>query len=298
VLVLWYSQTGQLRRVAESALAPLEEAGHELHWERVTPRREFPFPWRLRDFLSVFPDTAALRGCEIEPPAVDPDEHFDLVVIAYTVWYLSPSLPFQGLFASPARELVRDRPVLTVIACRNMYFSAERIMRRLIREAGGRPAGTIALTDDGPAWASFVTTPRWLLTGKRDRWGLMPPAGISDETIAAGRRFGEALAARPELLGTPAAGAALEELEPRSVDRPMVLPDLLLGRVFRIWAAAIRRLTPEGGGARRLAESALGAGLLVTVPAVVSSLVFLRLVAHDEAERVTERFLRSLETTA
>jgi hypothetical protein len=33
---------------------------------------------------------------EIEPPGFDPIEPFDLVVLAYQVWFLSPSLPVQG----------------------------------------------------------------------------------------------------------------------------------------------------------------------------------------------------------
>ena len=295
VLVVWYSQTGQLRRVAESVVAPLEEAGHEVRWVRLAPRKAFPFPWSAHDFLSVFPDTAALRACPIEAPDVPEGERFDLVVFAYTVWYLSPSLPAQAFFRSPAREVLRDTPVVTLIACRNMWFSAERIMRRLIRAAGGRHAGTIAVTDDGPAWATFVTTPRWLLSGRRDRWlRIFPPAGISDETIAASRRFGEAIAARGDLLGSPAVGSALRDVEPLSVDRPMVLPDLLLGRVFRVWAATIQRLSPPGGLRRRLVTFAFGGWLVATVPVVVGGLVLLRLVAPRTAERLTERYLAPL----
>jgi hypothetical protein len=296
VLVVWYSQSGQLRRVAESVVAPLEEAGIDVRWARLVPAREFPFPWDLGSFMSVFPDTVTGRGCELAPPELASDERFDLVVLAYTVWFLSPSLPVQAFFGSPLRGLMRDTPVVSLIACRNMWFSAERKVRRLVRDAGGVHAGTIAVTDDGPAWATFVTTPRWLLTGRRDRFlGVFPPAGISDETIRSLRRFGEALAARRGALGGPAAESAIAGLDPIQVDRPMVLPDLLLARLFRVWADAMQRLTrPEGAG-RRLALGAFTGFLVVAVLVTVSGSILLRLLGRGRAERLTDRYLKQFE---
>ncbi|MDQ3936726.1 MAG: dialkylresorcinol condensing enzyme [Actinomycetota bacterium] len=278
--------------MAESVAAPLEEAGVDVRWARLTPAQEFPFPWDLRSFMSVFPDTVTGRGCDLAPAEVPSGERFDLVVVAYTVWFLSPSLPVQAFFDSPLREVLRDTPVVSLIACRNMWLSAEREVRRLVRDAGGLHAGTIAVTDEGPPWATFITTPRWLLTGRRDRFlRIFPPAGISDATIGSLRRFGEALADRRERLTVPEVSAALAGLDPIQVDRPMVLPDLAFGRMFRGWAAAIERLTRPGTAGRGLALGALTGFIVTAVVGTLSSTVVLRLLARRQAERLTDRYL-------
>ena len=308
VLVVWYSQSGQLRRVAESVAAPLEEAGAEVRWAKLTPTREFPFPWDLRSFMGVFPDTVAGRGCELEPVELasrggssEPadGERFDLVILAYTVWFLSPSLPVQALFASPLRETLRGTPVVSLIACRNMWLSAERTVRRLVRDAGGVHAGTIAVTDDGPAWATFITTPRWLLTGRRGRFlRVFPPAGISDATIGSLRRFGEALAERGGRLGAPEVSAALAGLDPLQVDRPMVLPDLAFGRAFRVWAAAIQCTTRPGTAGRGAALGALTAFIVTAAAGSILSAVVARLLARERVERLTDRYVDAFRPPA
>ncbi|HET6720163.1 MAG TPA: hypothetical protein VFH22_10980, partial [Rhodocyclaceae bacterium] len=51
VLVVSYSQTGQLSAVVERIVAPLRAAGDDLridvHVENLKPRQPFPFPWPL-----------------------------------------------------------------------------------------------------------------------------------------------------------------------------------------------------------------------------------------------------------
>src|SRR5207244_2261252 len=66
-LILWYSQTGQLRRALEAFVRPLEEAGVELVWEELRPVPPFPFPWSLRAFLDAFPESV-LGGGSLAPP--------------------------------------------------------------------------------------------------------------------------------------------------------------------------------------------------------------------------------------
>ena len=61
--VYLYSQTGQLREVAEALTAPLVARGWDIRLVDVQPRVGFPFPWPIRRFFAVFPasvDPAAL----------------------------------------------------------------------------------------------------------------------------------------------------------------------------------------------------------------------------------------------
>src|SRR5258708_12202622 len=83
---------------------------------------------------------------------------------------------------------------------RNMWLVAQETVKRLIQEAGGRLLDNVAFTDQGGTLATFVTTPRWLLTGRRNPfWGL-PAAGVAEQEIAKADRFGLALLAalRPD----------------------------------------------------------------------------------------------------
>ena len=49
---------------------------------------------------------------------------------------------------------------------------------------GARLIDHVAFTDPGPTLATLVTTPRWMLTGRRDAWLGLPPAGIDAATAA------------------------------------------------------------------------------------------------------------------
>ena len=294
VLVLWYSQSGQLKRAAEAFAAPLSERGFDVTWQKLEPRSEFPFPWSVGDFLKVFPDTVGGQAASLEPPAVTPGERFDLVVVAYTVWYLSPSLPAQGLFASPLRAVLRDTPVVTLIACRNMWVTAEGKMRRLIAGAGGRHAGTVALTDDGPAWATLVTTPKWLLTGSRAGFlKIFPPAGISAESIAAVKPFAATLADRFDTVAA-GRGPAFDGLDTMSVDRPMVLPDIVIGRLFRPAARALSAARAGGGAGAGVALGVFGLWLVTSVVVTVATLALAQIALSPITRRIVDRRLAGM----
>ena len=91
ILVIYYSQTGQLARAVKSMMAPLEDHPDvEVVWQRVEPASPFPFPWGFFSFLDVFPESVYLDPPPLKPAEFDPDAHFDLVILAYQVWFLSP----------------------------------------------------------------------------------------------------------------------------------------------------------------------------------------------------------------
>jgi len=79
VLLVHFSQTGQLTRLARRLSSPLAGAGDvELAEEVLRPRRPYPFPWPAWRFLDVMPETVLLEPPVLEPFAVGADEHFDL----------------------------------------------------------------------------------------------------------------------------------------------------------------------------------------------------------------------------
>ncbi|MGB5079942.1 MAG: dialkylresorcinol condensing enzyme, partial [Burkholderiales bacterium] len=197
VLLVHFSQSGQLTRVARRLLSPLAGAPDvELAEEVLRPGRPYPFPWTFRTFLDAMPESVLLEPPALEPAAVSADERFDLVVLAYQVWYLAPAGPMTAFLKSgTGKKLLRGRPVVTVIACRNMWLLAQESVKELIREAGGALRDNVVFTDQGSTLETFITTPRWLLTGRRDPFCGLSGAGVSEKDIEGAARFGHALLA-------------------------------------------------------------------------------------------------------
>jgi hypothetical protein len=239
------------------------------------------------------PETVLLEPPVLEPLVVGADERFDLVVLAYQVWYLAPSGPMTAFLKSEeGKRLLRGRPVVTVIACRNMWLVAQETVKQLIRQAGGRLRDNVAFIDAGGTLATFVTTPRWVLTGRRDAfWGL-PAAGVAEEEIANADRFGRALLAglradrersdRPMLAGLGAA----------RVDPRLIFSERAGQRVFSLWSRLIRRGGAPGSAGRSLMLALFCAYLV----AVILILVPVSLVVQRLMNPFFSRWLESQRT--
>ena len=271
ILVIEYSQTGQLTAVLDAMLAPLTEPGTPclVRREVLRPVTPYPFPWPFWRFLDTFPETVALEGTPLQPLTVSPDESFDLVILGFPVWFLSPPPPITAFLRSAsARRLLAGRPVVTVTACRNMWLMAQEDVKTLLSAAGARHSDHIALVDQGSAFATFITTPRWMWTGRRDRFLGLPPAGVSRHDIGACRRFG--LAVRAALARDEERGGAplLQGLRACTVDARLIASERVGKRSFRIWSRVLRATGRPGAVPRRILLAAYLVfllGLILTV---------------------------------
>lgn len=199
ILVLHYSQTGQLDRVLESVVAPLrEDPAVEVDFLELQPAKPYPYPWPAIRFINTFPEAVHDVGCELALDTSGLKDSYDLVILGYQVWFLSPSIPVTAFLRRPlAEKLLKDTPVVTVIACRNMWLQAQEKVRTHLTRLGARLVGNAALVDECGTVASFLSTPLWMLTGKRGPFPLgIPRAGVSDQDIADANRFGAALIQR------------------------------------------------------------------------------------------------------
>lgn len=242
ILVVYYSQTGDVKRMAEAFAAPLEAAGVEVVWEQLQPTEEYPSPWRnVHRFFNVMPECVLGMPPPIVQPRFDAADQFDLIILAYQVWFLSPSLPVQGFFGTEHARALRGRKVITISVSRNMWHRGSLKMKKLLAGAGAVHVDNVVITHQGPPWATFVTTTRSLFTGKRDRlWGVFPPAGITDQEAQRTQSLGEAVARRLDDWGDPSAGPMLRGLGAVSVNRRYVIPELVASRFFPFWARLIR----------------------------------------------------------
>jgi hypothetical protein len=244
VLVVYYSQTGQLVRCAESVIGPLSrDADIQVTVLKIEPRDSYPFPWPLRKFLNVFPESVLMIPPPLSPLTLDDPESVDLVILAYSVWYLSPSLPITGFLKSAeARSMLFNKPIITLIGCRGMWLMAQEKVKKMVRDLGATLTDNIVLTDRGALFASLVTTPRWMLTGKKNRFlGIFPPAGISDTSISGASRFGQVIADSLRRDEFKQKKPVLRGLAPAMVNPRLINTERVAQGMFAFWARIIRR---------------------------------------------------------
>lgn len=193
VLILYYSQTGQLLEILDNIASTLSDENVTITYCEIIPEKKFPFPWKSEEFFDVFPETFLQIPAPLEAiPAEIIQKKFDLVILGYTTWYLTPSIPINSFLKSAeAKTLLADIPVITVSASRNMWIMAQEKVKRLLVANNARLVGNIALVDRSPNHISVITIVHWMMGGKKTKmFGIFPKPGVSDSDIELASRFG------------------------------------------------------------------------------------------------------------
>jgi len=235
----------------------------ELSRECLQPIESYPYPWRsLGRLFSVFPECFLGPADGIRPPAFSPDERFDLVVLAYQVWYLNPSLPIQAFLRSEHARVLRYTPVLTLCISRAMWHSASETMKQMLRDAGGVHIDNVVVTHPGPPFSTFVSVPRALLVGKKDRlWGIFPRAELDARNLDRCERLGSAVAERLDELRPPYQ-SLLTGLGAVEVKRRYIVPERTAWYLYRGVARLVGRKGERRDLPRELALYLFMAGVL------------------------------------
>jgi hypothetical protein len=252
VLVIYYSQTGQLERVLKTMFSPLSEGDEvELDRVRLESSEDFSFPWPFWRFFDAFPETVYLDVPKNLPISFEEPENYDLIVLGYQPWFLSPSMPMSAfLLSDEAKKLLKDKPVITVIGCRNMWIEAQKTMMQLIDHCGAHLIDNVVLKDQSGPFESFITTPRWMLTGKKDSYLGLSRAGISEEDIKESKRFGQRLLEQFRQNISIEHKPLLSHLRAVIVDERFIASEKIAKRSFRIWGRLIRLFGTRGSWGR------------------------------------------------
>jgi hypothetical protein len=254
VLIIQYSQSGQLSGVLESLTAPLRQSsGIDVVVETLRPERDYPFPWPVLRFFDTFPESVHLDAPALKPLSIDPKRRFDLVILGYQVWFLSPSLPITAFLKSDeARTLLDGVPVVTVVACRDMWLMAQEQVKTLLASCNARHVGHVALVDEAGTAGSFLATPVWVMTGKRGPhlWGWIPRAGVSAHEIEGARRFGQRIA---QVLASDARidATLLHGLRAVTVKERLIASERAIRSGLLVWGRLLRALGPQGAWQRK-----------------------------------------------
>jgi len=282
ILVVYYTQTGQLKRIIDNVLAPIRDKA-DIVFEELVPVEPFPFPWKKQQFYDAMPESVQGTPRAIKPLKVDVHAHFDLVVLAYQPWFLSPSQPTAAFLQSnEARQLLNGKKVVTLLGSRNMWLNAQEKVKGYLSKAGANLVGNIVLVDTSPNLISVITVLRWAFKGKKEATWLLPPAGVQEKDIAASSRFAAPIAQALEQ-------KSWDDLHPRLLAAQSVdlKPNLVLleergVKAFRFWAKFISDKGGPGAASRQgrvsMYRGLLLVGIFVLTPiTLLSSLIKLNL---------------------
>jgi len=192
ILILYYTQSGQLLSILQSLAKPLIHAGHTIHFEEIQPEEKFPFPWTSYQFFNAFPEVFSQKPQRLKNISTKASNGYDLIILGYQPWFLTPSRPVSSfLQTEEAKKILSNKPVITVLGCRNMWLGAQEKVKRRLRDFDSKLVGHIAMIDRSPNLTSLITILRWMFTGDKKPFWFFPAAGVSKNDVEHGQNYGE-----------------------------------------------------------------------------------------------------------
>ena len=240
VLVVYYSQTGQLESIARNIAKPLLESGEiNVIFHEIQLEKPFPFPWNNEAFFDAFPESFLQIPTALKPiPTEILNTKFDLILLNYQVWYLSPSIPINSfLKSSDAKTLLNNTPVITISGSRNMWIMAQEKIKKLVKQNNAQLKGNIALVDRAGNLISVVTIFDWMFTGiKRKYLGIFPIPGVSDKDVKESSKFGKVILSCLKDNNLENLQSKLVELDAVRVKPFLITVDRTGNKIFNIWS--------------------------------------------------------------
>ena len=235
MLVISYSQSGQLTEIVRSFVGPLMGRKEiAIKWHQIEP---YPLTWPVWKFFEIFPKCIFMILPRIEPLCFEPEDKFDLAVLAYQPWCFSPSLPIAAFLASSEAAILRDTPVVTLSACKDTWLMAQEKVKIALEALGATLIDHVSFRAQGSKLASFLATPLWLWTGiQHNLPGFLPAAGVGRSDIYNARRFGRAILNAVQTGEFSKKISILQGLGAVKVDPEMIPFEKTAHHFFQFWA--------------------------------------------------------------
>jgi len=242
ILVIYYSQTGQLEDIVRNLAKPFENnEQYKVTYYNIKLKEDFPFPWSSDVFFNTFPESYLQIPSEIYPPSDEVlNTKFDLILFGYQVWYLTPSIPVISFLKSGfAENILKDTPVVTISGTRNMWMLSQEKLKVYLKRMNAKLVGNIALVDRHDNYTSVLTILRWMTTGQKEKTGMLPAAGVSDQEINGAGKYGEII--KTYLDKNDFAGLQPDLVKNGAVEiRPFLVRVEKVGnKIFTVWSNLI-----------------------------------------------------------
>jgi hypothetical protein len=240
ILIIYFSQSGQLTEIVDNFAQPFESAGVYIEKIALKLKKPFPFPWTSDTFFDAMPESVLGIPVELEPIEYKRPS-YDLVVLAYQPWFLSPSIPTSSILKDTHfRNILQQTPVVTLIGARNMWLNAQEKMKKQLAETGAELVGNIALIDQHNNHLSAVSILYWMLTGKKERYlNIFPKPGVSDADIKHASVFGETVFSHLQAGNWIGLQDSLILQKAVEIKSNLMFIEQRAGKLFSIWANLI-----------------------------------------------------------
>ena len=240
VLVIHYSQSGQLTEILDNLTLPFS-SDDEINITHYTieMEKEFPFPWNKSAFFNAFPESFLQIPAAIKAPSnTILEKQYDLIILGYQVWYLSPSIPVNSFLKSTfAKQIFKNTPVITVIGARNMWVKAQEKMKVLLSDLEANLVGNIALVDRNINHVSVVTIVHWMFSGEKTKYlGIFPKPGVSESEIKNASKFGNVIKQSLKNKNFNNLQDELLKLDAVEIRPFLVEMDKKANKMFKIWS--------------------------------------------------------------
>ncbi len=243
VLVVYYSQSGQLKEIAANIAKPLLNSNRiNVHFHEIKLQKPFPFPWDNDAFFGAFPESFLQIPAALLPVPEDiMSIKYDLILLNYQVWYLTPSIPVNSFLKSPEAKITfNNTPVVTINGSRNMWIMAQEKVKVLLKENNAKLKGNIALVDRVGNLISVITIVEWMFSGVKERYlGIFPLPGVSDKDIKESTKFGDVILSGLQNDNLDDLQPKLEAIGAVRVSSYLALVDKTGNKIFKKWSNII-----------------------------------------------------------
>ncbi len=247
ILVIYYTQSGQLEEILNNFTAPLIEAGNTVEQVRVHVANDYPFPWTGKSFFAVMPDCVLSVPTQLKPFQLK-ENKYDLIILGYQAWFLSPSIPANSILNDPSvKAVLKDTPIVTITGARNMWITAMERIKKILKNSEAKLVGSISLVDKHHNFISFITIFYWMFKGKKERWlNIFPKPGVADADIENTRNFGIIVqkylnAQNPIAIGWIGLQDELIQQKAIEVRYNLMFIESKASKIFAIWANIIAK---------------------------------------------------------
>ncbi|WP_281226034.1 dialkylrecorsinol condensing enzyme DarA [Flavobacterium aquiphilum] len=243
VLVIYYSQSGQLESIARNIAKPfLNSDNINVLFHEIQLEKPFPFPWNSEAFFGAFPESFLQIPTALKPVSEEiMNTKFDLILLNYQVWYLTPSIPVNSFLKSPeAKILLNNTPVVTINGSRNMWVMAQEKVKALLKQNNAVLKGNIALVDRVGNLISVITIVEWMFSGVKKKYlGIFPLPGVSDKDIDESTKFGEVILSGLNDNNMDDLQSKLVAVDAVKVSSYLVTVDRTANKIFAKWSNLI-----------------------------------------------------------
>ncbi len=190
ILIAYYSQTGQLKKIVKEVAEPLEDKDFSIDLIEITTEVNYPFPWK-DDFYSYFPETILEKPHKLSKLSLNSTKKYDLIILAVQPWFLSPSQPVLSFLNSEkTAPIFKNTQVITIYGARNMWVKCQETIKEKLINLDAKLVGNIVLQDRHNNLVSAYTIVKWLIHGKKGPHRIFPMAGISEADINSASKYG------------------------------------------------------------------------------------------------------------